>query len=203
MCPRRVNCYLTVRCTALRGSRRKEMILLKFFLGTFLIVLNLHLIGFATAQNLQLQPEPSAINISTHADSSDVQHVIAAYREAVLAHDGARLSKLFLPDSLWLNVLSTDAYERARAKDPDAKKVRTGNYANFAKMVSGTKSNMNPTHTALRVQSDGTIASVYFHFVFFTDGKEQNRGSETWVLVKGVDGWRIAAITYSSTPPMT
>jgi hypothetical protein len=33
-----------------------------------------------------------------------------------------------------------------------------------------------------------------------SDGKEQNRGSETWVLVKGTEGWRIAAITYSSNP---
>jgi len=50
---------------------------------------------------------------------------------------------------------------------------------------------------------DGTIASVYFDFVFLVDGKEQNRGRETRVLVKGSDGWRIAAITYSSDPQMS
>jgi hypothetical protein len=42
---------------------------------------------------------------------------------------------------------------------------------------------------------------VYFDFSFLIDGKEQNHGSETWVLVKGSTGWRIAAITYSSNPP--
>jgi len=29
----------------------------------------------------------------------------------------------------------------------------------------------------------------------------QNRGDETWQLVKTNDGWRIVAITYSSNPP--
>jgi hypothetical protein len=56
--------------------------------------------------------------------------------------------------------------------------------------------------TYLQQNSDGTIASVYFDFVFLADGKETNRGSETWVLVRGTDGWRIAGMTYSSTPPM-
>jgi hypothetical protein len=41
---------------------------------------------------------------------------------------------------------------------------------------------------------------VYFDFIFLVDGKETNRGSETWVLVKSDGGWRIADITYSSNP---
>ena len=54
-------------------------------------------------------------------------------------------------------------------------------------MVSNSKASLNPTHTHLQLNSDGTIASVYFDYVFLIDGKEQNRGSETWVLVKGTD----------------
>jgi len=44
------------------------------------------------------------------------------------------------------------------------------------------------------------LARSAFDFVFLIDGKEENRGNETWQLVKRADGWRIAAITYSSTP---
>ena len=135
------------------------------------------------------------------SDTVDVQHVIDSYHEAVVNHDGSRLSQLFIPQgSTWLNVLSDDAYARAKAKSPDAVKVRVGSYTDFAKLVSTTKASFNPTHTHLQVNSDGTIASVYFDFSFLVDGKEQNQGSETWVLVKGVDGWRIAAITYSANP---
>ncbi len=141
---------------------------------------------------------------STVPDTVDVQHVIDAYHEAVLTHDGPRLAHLFLPQaSIWLSVLSDDAYPRVKAKSPDAVKVRVGSYADFAKLVSTSKASFNPTHTHLQENSDGTIASVYFDFVFLVDGKEENRGSETWVLVKGADGWRIAAIVYSSNPQVS
>lgn len=42
--------------------------------------------------------------------------------------------------------------------------------------------------------------AVYFDFLFKIDGKDENRAWETWRLVKAVDGWRIAAISYSSDP---
>jgi hypothetical protein len=156
------------------------------------------------AQNPVPVESNRAIPASTTLDTVDVQHVIDAYHQAVLTHDGARLAQLFIPQgSLWLNVLSDDTYARAKAKKPDARKVWVGSVADFAKLVSTTKATFNPTHTNLRINSDGTIASVYFDFVFLADGKENNRGSETWILVKGSDGWRIAAITFSSNPPIS
>ncbi len=165
------------------------------------------LIGTASfAQSLQ-SPLPAesnkALPASTASDTVDVQHLIEDYHEAVVSHDGARLARLFIPEgSMWLNVLSDEAYARAKAKSPDAVKIRVGSYKDFAKLVSTFKASFNPTHTHLQENSDGTIASVYFDFVFLIDGKAENRGSETWVLVKGTDGWRIAAITYSSNPQM-
>ena len=155
-------------------------------------------LGSCTAVSAQDSAQTPA---NTAQDTIDVQHVMDAYHEAVVTHDGPRLAALFIPEgSTWLNVLSDDAYARAKAKSPDAAKVRVGSYKDFAKLVSTSKANFNPTHTNVRIQSDGTIASVYFDFVFLIDGKEENRGSESWQLVKGSDGWRIAAITYSSHP---
>ena len=143
----------------------------------------------------------SAVSASIESDTVDIEHVMDAYHEAVITHDGSRLVQLFIPQgSMWLNVLSDDAYAQAKAKSPGAVKVRVGSVTDFAKVVSTSKASFNPTHTHVQVNSDGTIASVYFDFVFLIDGKEQNRGSETWVLVKGGNGWRIAAITYSSNP---
>src|SRR5471032_141212 len=143
----------------------------------------------------------SATSATIAADSVDVQHVMDAYHDAVASHDGARLAALFLPKGgAWLNVLSDQAYALARAKSADAVKVRVGSYADFAQLVSTAKADFNPTHSHVQMSSDGTIASVYFDFVFLIDGTEQNRGSEAWQLVKGSEGWRIAAITYSSNP---
>jgi hypothetical protein len=171
------------------------------FISSQLFALTI-LIGTASfAQSPNPAESNKAVPSNTASDTIDVQHVIDAYHAAVLNHDGSRLASLFIPQgSMWLNVLSDDAYARAKAKSPDAQKIRVGSYADFAKIVSTSKASFNPTHTHLQQNSDGTIASVYFDFAFLIDGKEQNRGSETWVLVKGSDGWRIAAITYSSNP---
>jgi hypothetical protein len=174
---------------------------MKRFLRSLLFALTISLGLASIAQSPSAAEGNEAVSAGTASDTVDVQHVINAYHEAVLAHDGSRLSNLFLPQgSLWLNVLSDDAYAHVKAKSPDAVKIRIGSYTDFAKAVSNSKASFNPTHTHLQLNSDGTVASVYFDFVFLVDGKEENRGSETWVLVKSTDGWRIAAVTYSSNP---
>jgi len=137
-------------------------------------------------------------------DTVDVEHVMAAYHEAVVAHDGARLAKLFIPQgSTWLNVLSDQAFAHLSASKPGITKIKVGNYQDFAKIVSQSTRHMDPQHQHVRIQSDGTIASVYFDYVFMIDGKPENRGNETWQLVKGENGWRIATIIYSSNPAGT
>ena len=176
---------------------------MKGFTSSVLVALAILTNTASFAQSPSSAESNQTVPAVTASDTVDVQHVIDAYHEAVLTHDGSRLANLFIPQgSMWLNVLSDEAYARAKAKSPDAVKVRVGSYTDFAKLVSASKASFNPTHTHLQQNSDGTIASVYFDFVFLVDGKETNRGSESWVLVKGTDGWRIAAITYSSNPPM-
>jgi len=135
------------------------------------------------------------------SDKSDIEQVMNNFHEAVVSHDGTRLSNLFLPEaSLWLNVLTDEAYEHVKAGTASAPKVRASNYRDFAKFVSTTTKSLDPRHTNIVIHTDGTIATVYFDFVFLIDGKEENHGSETWQLVRGVDGWRIASIVYSSDP---
>jgi len=85
---------------------------------------------------------------------------------------------------MWLNVLSDEAYARAKAKSPDAVKVRVGSYTDFAKLVSTSKASFNPTHTHLQENSDGTIASVYFDFVFLVDGKNKIAGAKRGCWLK-------------------
>lgn len=152
-------------------------------------------------------PVPSAAQTQTandhHADETAIEQVMKQYHAAILAHDGTALSSLFLPDAnLWLNVLTDSAYARVRAKSATAQKVRVSSYQDFAKLVSTTPKSFDPEHSNLIIHTDGTIAAVYFDFVFNVDGKASNRGSETWQLVKAVDGWRIASIVYSSEPPV-
>lgn len=131
-----------------------------------------------------------------------IEQLMADYHQAVASHDGARLSAMFIDTgSTWFNVMSDAAYARARAKNPAALKVRHASFQWFAKIVSSSHAALNPEHSNVRILTDGTIASVYFNFVFLVDGRQENRGSETWQLVNTSNGWKIAAITYSSDPP--
>lgn len=131
----------------------------------------------------------------------EIEQLMARYHQAVVSHDGAQLASMFIDKGSWFEVLSDSAYARARAKNPATSKVRTWTFQQFAKLVSSSHATLNPQHSDVRILTDGTIASVYFKFVFLIDGKPENRGSETWQLVKTTDGWKIAAMTYSSSPP--
>jgi len=167
---------------------------------------NLALFAFALFPIMltALTPEPpqSQTAIDHHSEEAAIEQVMNRYHAAIIAHDGTALSALFLPDaSLWLNVLTDSAYAQAQAKSPSAKKVRVSNYQDFANLVSTTPKSFDPQHSNVVIHTDGTIAAVYFDFVFNVDGKANNRGSETWQLVKAADGWRIASIIYSSQPP--
>jgi hypothetical protein len=149
-----------------------------------------------------LAPMLSAAEDSGDAqDIKEIRQVMNSFHQAVTTHNGKRLASLFiLEGSTWLNVLSDEAYERAKAKSPTTTKIRVSSYDKFARFVSESKATLDPKHSHVKIQTDGTIATVYFDFEFLIDGKAQNRGAETWQLVKGSEGWQIAAITYSSNP---
>jgi ketosteroid isomerase-like protein len=139
--------------------------------------------------------------VEQHSEEAAIEHVMKQFHDAVVAHDGATLYGLFLPDAnIWLNVLTDAAYDLAQAKAANTSKVRVSSYRDFAKFVSTTPKTLDPEHSNIVIHTNGTIAAVYFDFVFKIDGKGENRGSETWQLVKAAGGWRIAAISYSSDP---
>jgi uncharacterized protein (TIGR02246 family) len=155
-----------------------------------------------TAGGSAAAADATAGNATTsQQDVADIQHVMDTFHHAVATHDGQGVSALFIDHgSAWLTVLSDNSYAALKAKKPATQKVRVGSYQDFAKFVSGTKSALDPRHTDIRIMSDGAVASVYFHFDFVINGKTENRGDETWQLVKTEDGWRIVAITFSSNP---
>ena len=135
------------------------------------------------------------------ADTAAIEQVMAGFHQAVVSHDGEKLKGFFLPQgTAWFNVLTGEALIRARAKTPDAPKVRPGSFQDFAAFVSGGKADLDPRHTEVEIRSDGTVATAWFRFSFLIGGQEKNHGYETWQLVKAEEGWKIAAISYSSDP---
>lgn len=160
----------------------------------------LPIVGVAQASSAS--SAQTAIDNEHHAQVAAIEQIMQQYHDAVVGRNGDAFSALFLPDAnIWLSVLTDSAYDRAQAKGAKDPKVRVGSYRDFAKVVSSTPKAFDPEHSNVVIHTDGAIAAVYFDYVFNIDGKPENRGSETWQLVKTVDGWRIASIIYSSDPP--
>ncbi|KRF02185.1 hypothetical protein ASG87_12020 [Frateuria sp. Soil773] len=143
-----------------------------------------------------------------HADApaapdahAQVGQVVERFRTAIIARDKATLEGLFLPGGSWFEVLGEAPYRTLKARRPELKRIHPDDYRDFAAYVGNSSQPIEEKFSNVRIETDGTVASVYFDFVFLAGGKAANTGSETWQLVNTGEGWKISAMAYSSNPP--
>jgi hypothetical protein len=129
---------------------------------------------------------------------SQIEQVIARFQTAIVKKDKAGLSELFLPtNNSWIAVPTEATYRIVHAKHPKARRFMPGSYTEFVDFISTSPERMEETFSNVRIETDGAVASVYFDFVFLSNGEQQNRGSETWQLINTGSGWKINALVYS------
>jgi hypothetical protein len=129
---------------------------------------------------------------------SEIEQVIAHFQTAIIKKDKAALSELFLPTSnSWIAVPTETTWRIVHAKHPKARRLMPGSYTEFADFVATSSEPVEEKFSNVQIATDGAVASVYFDFVFLSDGKPQNRGSETWQLINTGSGWKINALVYS------
>ncbi|UPG94160.1 nuclear transport factor 2 family protein [Luteibacter aegosomatissinici] len=134
------------------------------------------------------------------ADTSkaEIEKVVSTFQGALKAHDGKTLGGLFVPESSWIEALGPEGLKTVHAKKPDAPRYHTSTPGKFADFVGNNTSSLEERFHDVRIETDGAVGIVYFDFEFLLDGKVQNRGAETWQMVRTDDGWKIAAMLYSS-----
>lgn len=132
------------------------------------------------------------------AARAQIQRVVEIFRTSIIAKDKSRLGSLFIPiGGSWIMVIGDEMYQRMKAKRPSVAKIKPGTYQEFVDSVGASHQRLEEIFSNLRIDTDGAVASVYFDYVFLSDDKENNRGSETWQLVNTGDGWKISALSYS------
>lgn len=139
--------------------------------------------------------------VASAADSpkADIDQVVARFQAAIKAHDRPALASLFLADSkAWWTILGEPSYQKIKTTHPNAPRYKTGTWQEFADYVAGAKQSIEERFHNVRIETDGSIAMVYFDFEFLADGKVGNKGAETWQLLHTDEGWKIAAMMYSS-----
>ena len=139
-----------------------------------------------------------------HAEEADVaaiRQLVQQFQAAIVAHDGKTLGSLFVPEGgTWLSVLDEPTYAAAKARNPAAQRLMPSTWRKFADIVTHSDKAIEERFHNVRIDTNGTVASVWFDFDFLEDGKVTNRGSETWQLVRTGEGWKIHAMLYSVHP---
>lgn len=154
----------------------------------------------ALAIALFAAPFAHAATPSASTAKSEINGLVETFKVAIIAKDGAKLDTLFVPEnSSWFSALDQASLDQMRAKKPDAKrfKAEPDAYKGFTKFVGSTTHAIEEKFDNVRIDTDGTMGSVYFDYVFLLDGKPTNHGNETWQVVRTDDGWKINAMLYS------
>jgi hypothetical protein len=143
-----------------------------------------------------------AIAAPSFADESpkaQVQQVVDNFQASLKAKDTKALGELFLPESkAWITTLGEPSFTNVKAKHPEVTRYKQGSWQEFTDFVGKAKGSVEERFHNVRIDTDGSVASVYFDFEFLMDGKVGNHGAETWQLVRTDNGWKIAAMLYSS-----
>jgi len=139
-----------------------------------------------------------------HAADTDVaaiRQLVQQFQTAIVARDGKTLGSLFVQEGgTWLSVLDEPTYVAAKARNPAAQRLMPSTWQKFTDFVARSDKAIEERFHDVRIDTNGSVASVWFDFDFLVDGKVTNRGSETWQLVRTDDGWKIFAMLYSVHP---
>ncbi|HKT30808.1 hypothetical protein [Dyella sp.] len=147
-----------------------------------------------------LAVNPHASGTNGHAeDQARIQQLINRFKSAIIAKDGHALRGMFLSGGSWLQGLDEGSWAAMRAKKPDARQFDPGSYEQFAHFIETTPKDktIEETFDNVRIETDGTVGTVYFDYRFLVDGKSINHGVETWQLAHTDEGWKISAMLYS------
>jgi hypothetical protein len=138
---------------------------------------------------------------AANADDAAIRQLVQQFQTAIVAHDGKTLGSLFVQEGgSWLSVLDEPTYAAAKARNPAAQRLEPSTWREFADFVTHSAKPIEERFYNVRIDTNGTVASVWFDFDFLAGGKVTNRGSETWQLVRTDEGWKIQAMLFSVHP---
>jgi hypothetical protein len=120
------------------------------------------------------------------SDEKDAVAIVQKVFDGMKAHDADLIRAALLPDARFYSVRESGA-------------VAGTNGADFITQIVAIKSDLLERFTAQpRVLIRGRMAQVWGEYEFLRDGKFNHCGVDSASLLKTADGWKIAAIVYTS-----
>jgi hypothetical protein len=121
------------------------------------------------------------------ADTGEEKAVVAAVQalfDGMAAHDGAKLQSALAADAR-LTRLRGDQLPVTVAAEQ------------FVKGIEANHSRLLERMWDPKVMVRGRLAAVWAEYDFHADGKFTHCGVDSFLLVKGADGWKITSIAYT------
>ena len=141
-------------------------------------------------------------------DVRAVERVVEAFRKAIVDRDKTTYMSLFFsdkPEEIGWQAVVDDARLRAvketRPQAIKARRIPTNNFVSLIDSVVASKTIEEERISNVRVNTDGEVASAAFDYVYLSDGRAINRGSEHWQLVRTENGWKIFSVIYTIRDP--
>lgn len=150
---------------------------------------------------------PVATAYTQEQARQDIGKVIEAFRTAILDKDKPKFLALFPASGpvAWQSVIGDDNLRHMRLKRPETGKANPNpkySHLSFIDNIVSEPERSEETFDNIRIDTDGEIASVAFDYRFLSDGRETNRGLESWSLVRTDAGWKIVSVVWSMRWPI-
>lgn len=140
--------------------------------------------------------------VSTPEDRQAIERVVEDFRQAIIEHDGKKLSKLILNSRiLFASPGDQKSVDATRAYDVNFDGVGVGGFNSFVNFISTSKDRLEERFYNVDIKQDGVLAWVNFDYEFYENDKLSNYGVEAWQLHKTDGVWKIFSVVWSSHSP--
>ena len=155
----------------------------------------------SACSTLQCQTGPAS-------DVAAVKQVVEAFGTAIVNKDKPAYMNLFFSDKPeevgWQAVVDDMRLQSIQLTRPQAIKARRIPANNFVSLIDSVVSSKTLEEERIAnvcIHTDGEIASAVFDYVYLSDSKATNKGSEHWQLVRTEGGWKIYSVVYTIQNP--
>ncbi len=148
--------------------------------------------------------------LAQHARAEDplesrkhIEAIIKAFGKAMVDKDRDGFLRLFLREDItWVGAYTDGSVARYRASLKDPKEASPKNFSGtprrFIDKIISAPEPRTETFENVRIDTDGEMAQVLFDYSFMIGDYRNNWGKESWQLVRTENGWKIAAVIWSS-----
>lgn len=146
--------------------------------------------------------------LASTTENQEIRDVIKAFDESIQSKDRERFLDLFIETGTsWVGVFSeksmvtrTALIEKINKEDnknfPVTRKF-TSSPKKFIDQIISVDAEPREEFSNIKIYTDNNIATVYFDYIFYSDDKKENWGTESWQLVQTMKGWKIQSVSFS------